>query len=157
VFLRNAEWADRLAGRATGVLQERQVFLRNAGCTGPLVRADHACFLRCKDDRVEHEPATVITVTLDADGTTALALSPTEHPVDDLRKAAAVLERYAASIERENEPLLCKTCGSSPTGVRAGPDGEWRLLPCGHSVQDGAQGSRAARARVPGSELSAGG
>ncbi len=87
---------------------------------------------------VEDEPATVITVTLDADGSTALSLSATEHPVAELRRAAAVLERYAASIERENEPVLCEACGISPTGIRAAPDGPWQLLPCGHSVQAGA-------------------
>ncbi len=80
----------------------------------------------------------MITVTLEADGTTGISLSPTEHPVDDLRKAAAVLERYAASIQRENEPVVCETCGTSPTGVRAAPDGQWRLLPCGHNAQTGA-------------------
>jgi hypothetical protein len=85
-----------------------------------------------------HETATVITVTLDADGSTRISLSPTEHPVDDLRKVAAVLERYAASIERENETILCEICGISPTGVRAAPDGQWELLPCGHSLQPGA-------------------
>ena len=84
---------------------------------------------------MEQEPATVITVTLGTDGTTSLSLSPTEHPVDDLRKAAGMLERYAASIERENEPVLCETCGTSPTGIRAAPDGQWQLLPCGHSVE----------------------
>ena len=87
---------------------------------------------------MEHEAAIVITVTMDADGTTALSLSPTERPVEDLRKAAAVLERYAASIERENEPVLCETCGTSPTGIRAAPDGQWQLLPCGHNTQTGA-------------------
>jgi len=87
---------------------------------------------------VEHEPATVITVTLDADGSTALSLSATEHPVVELRKAAAMLERYAASIERENEPIVCGTCGISPTGMRAAPDGPCELLPCGHSVEAGA-------------------
>src|SRR5687767_750113 len=92
----------------------------------------------CQDDAVDHEPATVITITLDADGSTALSLSATERPVDELRKAAAVLERYAASIERENEPVLCETCGTSPTGVRAAPGGPWELLPCGHSVEAGA-------------------
>ena len=87
---------------------------------------------------MEHEPAFVITVTLDPDGTTALSLSPTERPVDELRKAAAVLERYAASIERENEPVLCETCGRNPTGIRATPDGRWHLEPCGHSTATGA-------------------
>jgi hypothetical protein len=93
--------------------------------------------LWCQDDGVD-ETATVITVTIDADGNTRISLSPTGHPVDDLRNAAAVLERYAASIERENEPILCEICGISPTGVRAAPDGQWELLPCGHSVQTGA-------------------
>lgn len=84
---------------------------------------------------MENERATVITVSLGADGTTSLSLSPTEQPVDNLRKAAAVLERYAASIERENEPVLCQACGTSPTAIRAAPDGQWQLLPCGHSVE----------------------
>lgn len=84
---------------------------------------------------MEHEAAIVITVTVEGDGTTALSLSATEHPVDDLRKAAAVLERYAASIERENEPVLCGTCGTSATGIRAAPDGSWQLLPCRHSTR----------------------
>ena len=82
---------------------------------------------------MENEPATVITVTLGADGSTSLSLSPTEHPVDDLRNAATVLERYAASIERENEPVLCPACGTRPTGIRAAPDGQWQLVPCGNS------------------------
>jgi hypothetical protein len=82
---------------------------------------------------VEHESSIVITVTLDADGATSLSISPTEHPVENARQAAAVLERYAASIERENQPVLCETCGTSPTGIRAAPDGPWHLLPCGHS------------------------
>ena len=86
---------------------------------------------------MEQESSIVITVTLDADGATALSLSPMEQPVDHLRKAAAVLERYAASIERENEPILCETCGTSPTGIRAAPDGTWHLLPCGHSTRPG--------------------
>jgi hypothetical protein len=73
-------------------------------------------------------------VTLEADGSTGLSLSPTEHPVDALRKAAGLLERYAASIERESEPVRCGTCGSRPTGVRASPDGQWALIPCGHGV-----------------------
>ena len=80
----------------------------------------------------------MITVSLDADGATSLSLSPTKHPVDDLRKAVAVLERYAASIERENEPVLCDMCGTRPTGIRAAPDGRWHLLPCGHSTEAGA-------------------
>ena len=84
---------------------------------------------------MEHEPATVITVTLDADGSVGVSLSPSEHPVDALRKAAALLERYAASIERENEPVQCETCGTSPTGFRAAPDGGWQLMPCGHGVE----------------------
>ena len=87
---------------------------------------------------MEEESSILITVTLDADGATALSLSPTEHPVDDLRKAAEVLERYAASIERENEPVLCETCGTRPAGIRAAPDGRWHLLPCGHSTNAGA-------------------
>lgn len=82
---------------------------------------------------MEHESSIVITVTLDADGATSLSISPTEHPVEDARKAAVVLERYAASIERENESVLCESCGTSPTGIRAAPDGTWQLLPCGHS------------------------
>ena len=84
---------------------------------------------------MEDEPEVVIAVTLEADGTTGLSLSPTEHPVEALRKAAALLERYAASIESENEPVRCGTCGSSPTGVRATPDGLWELIPCGHGVE----------------------
>ena len=87
---------------------------------------------------MEHESSTVITVTLYADGSTGLSLSAMERPVEDLRKAAARLEGYAASIERENEPVVCEACGTSPTGVRAAPDGAWHLLPCGHSTQAGA-------------------
>ena len=86
---------------------------------------------------MEHESSTVITVTLHADGSTGLSLSPMEHPVEDLRKAAARLEGYAASIERENEPILCEACGTSPTGIHAAPDGTWQLLPCGHSTEGG--------------------
>jgi hypothetical protein len=78
---------------------------------------------------------TVITVTLEADGSTGLSLSPTEHPVEALRKAAALLERYAASIEREDEPVRCETCGNNPTGARATPDDRWELIPCGHGVE----------------------
>jgi hypothetical protein len=84
---------------------------------------------------VEEEPAVLLTVTLEADGSTGLSLSPTEHPVEALRKAASLLERYAASIESENEPVRCETCGSSPTGVRATPDGQWELIPCGYGVE----------------------
>lgn len=87
---------------------------------------------------MEPEPTTVITVTLYADGSTGLSLSPMEHPVEDLRIAAARLEGYAASIERENEPVLCEACGTSPTGIRAAPDGTWHLVPCGHSTKPGA-------------------
>jgi hypothetical protein len=84
---------------------------------------------------VEDEPATVITVTVDADGSVGVSLSPSEHPMDALRKAAGLLERYAARMERENEPIPCETCGISPTGIRAAPDGRWQLMPCGHGVE----------------------
>ena len=84
---------------------------------------------------MEHERAIVIAVSMGADGSTTLSLSPTEDPVNDVRKAVAVLERYAASIERENEPVLCEACGTSPTGARAAPDGTSQLLPCGHSTE----------------------
>jgi len=87
---------------------------------------------------VEHESSTVITVTLYPDGSTELSLPPMEHPVEELRKAAARLEGYAATIERENEPIRCEACGTSPTGIRAEPDGTWQLLPCGHNTEAGA-------------------
>jgi hypothetical protein len=99
------------------------------------VSADHARVAWCEDGGVEGEPEIVVTVTLEADGTTGLSLSPTEHPVEALRKAAALLDRYAASIESENEPVRCGTRGSSPTGVRATPDGRWELIPCGHGME----------------------
>lgn len=89
---------------------------------------------RCQDGAVSEATAGVITVTLESDGSTGLSLSATERPVEVLRAAAALLERYAASIERENEPIHCDTCGGSPTGVRAAPDGLWRFTPCGHGV-----------------------
>ena len=74
----------------------------------------------------------VITVTLEPDGSTRLCLSATDRQVEVLRAAAALLERYAASIERENEPVRCDTCGTAPTGVQATPAGRWQLMPCGH-------------------------
>ena len=81
------------------------------------------------------EPKTFeVTVTLAADGTTAIQLSETDQPGDALREAAAVLERLAASIEREQEPMVCVTCGASPAGIRAAPSGTSELLPCGHGL-----------------------
>jgi hypothetical protein len=75
-----------------------------------------------------------VTVTLAADGTTAIQLSETERPGDALRKAATVLERLAGSIEREQEPVVCTSCGTYPAGIRAAPSGMWELLPCGHGL-----------------------
>lgn len=80
----------------------------------------------------------VITVTMSTDGSTTLSLSPTGDPANEVRKAVAVLKRYAASIERENAPVFCEACGTSPTGARAAPDGTWQLLPCGHGAEVGA-------------------
>jgi hypothetical protein len=82
---------------------------------------------------VNDQPAEV-TVTLGTDGSTRISLTPTERPVEVLRTTASLLERYAATIERENEPLSCGTCGATPTGVRAVPDGQWRFTPCGHGL-----------------------
>ena len=75
-----------------------------------------------------------VTVRFDADGGSGISPSPTEHPVELLRKAAALLEAYAGSIEREQEPIECETCGVTPTGARATPDGQWELTPCGHGL-----------------------
>ena len=82
---------------------------------------------------VENE-AGEVTVSLETDGTVGISLSPTERPVKLLRKAAAVLEAYAGSIEREQEPIACETCGVSPSGARATPDGQWEFTPCGHGL-----------------------
>lgn len=77
-----------------------------------------------------------VTVSLWSDDSTGISLSETDRPVEVLRKAASVLERYAASIEREHEPIACAACGTAPTGVRASPAGEWRFEPCGHGIHD---------------------
>lgn len=83
---------------------------------------------------VNDQPADV-SVRLEADGsTTAIRLSPTDRPVEVLRQAASVLERYAASNEREHDSIECGTCGATPTGIRARPDGLWVLIPCGHGL-----------------------
>jgi hypothetical protein len=73
-----------------------------------------------------------VTITLGVDGDTNISLSETDRPVEVLRAAASVLERYAASIEREAQPFTCTTCSIVPTGVHARPGGEWRFEPCGH-------------------------
>lgn len=78
-----------------------------------------------------------VTVKLCADESTGISLSETDRPVEVLRRAASVLERYAASIEREHEPIACDACGIAPTGVRASPAGEWRFEPCGHGIREG--------------------
>jgi hypothetical protein len=83
---------------------------------------------------MEEPKAFEVTVTLAADGTTAIQLSETDRPGDALREAASVLERLAASIEREQEPVVCATCGTSPAGIKATPSGTWELLPCGHGL-----------------------
>lgn len=89
-------------------------------------------------DGVMEEPETFeVTVSLAADGTTAIQLSDTDRPGEVLRAAASVLERLAASIEREQEPVVCATCGASPAGIRAAPSGPWELLPCGHGLTPG--------------------
>ena len=82
------------------------------------------------------EPNTFhVTVTLANDGTTGIQLSDTDRPGDWLRAAASALERLAASIEREEEPIACATCGAAPAGIRAAPSGSWELLPCGHGLR----------------------
>jgi hypothetical protein len=78
--------------------------------------------------------AVEVTVTLAPDGTTGVQLSGTDRPGDVLRAVASALERLAASIEREQEPIVCVTCGGSPAGIRAAPSGTWELLPCGHGL-----------------------
>jgi hypothetical protein len=88
-------------------------------------------------ERLEAE----VTVSLCADDSTGISLSATDRPVEVLRKAASLLERYAASIEREQEPIACAACGTAPTGVRASPAGEWRFEPCGHGIQEAARPS----------------
>jgi len=80
-------------------------------------------------DRLEAQ----VTVSLCADST-GISLSETDRPVEVLRRAASVLENYAASIEREHEPIACAACRTAPTGVRASPSGEWRFEPCGHGI-----------------------
>lgn len=85
--------------------------------------------------RMEDTNAFQVTVTLAADGTTGIQLSDTDRPGDVLRAAASSLERLAASIEREQEPIVCATCGAAPAGIRAAPSGSWELLPCGHGLQ----------------------
>lgn len=79
-------------------------------------------------------PAGTVSVTLDEDGGIGISLSPTDRPVDVLRRAAAVLERYAANLEREHAPVHCGVCGHPPTGLQALPSGQWRFEPCGHGV-----------------------
>ena len=86
------------------------------------------------NDRLEAK----VTVSLCADDSTGISLSETDRPMEVLRQAASVLERYAASIEREHEPITCAVCGTAPTGVRASPAGEWRFEPCGHGIRDAA-------------------
>jgi hypothetical protein len=75
-----------------------------------------------------------VTVALESDGRTGIQFSDTDRSADSLRAAASALERLAASIEREQEPIVCGTCGASPAGVRAAPSGPWELLPCGHGL-----------------------
>lgn len=77
-----------------------------------------------------------VTISPWADDSTGISLSETDRPVEVLRKAASVLERFAASIDREHEPIACAACGTAPTGVRASPAGEWRFEPCGHGIQE---------------------
>lgn len=91
------------------------------------------CLIR-QNGRVTDPIAATVSVTLDEEGGINLSLSPTEHPVEVLRRAAAVLERYAANLEREQAPVHCPVCGDEPRGVSARPTGEWRLEPCGHGV-----------------------
>lgn len=83
---------------------------------------------------VTDPPAGTVSVTLDEDGGIGMSVSPTDRPVDLLRAAAAVLERCAANLEREQAPVHCGVCGQQPTGVRALPSGPWRFEPCGHGV-----------------------
>lgn len=78
--------------------------------------------------------AATVSVELDEEGGIGISLSPTDHPVDVLRRAASVLERYAAGIEREHAPIYCPACGNQPTGAQALPTGEWQFEPCGHGV-----------------------
>jgi hypothetical protein len=80
------------------------------------------------DDGVE------VAVRFHVDGAIEISLPPTEHPLELLRKAASVLERYAGSVERDLEPLRCEECGAAPTGVRAAPDGRLQFTPCGHGI-----------------------
>ena len=81
------------------------------------------------------EPMTVeVTVTVAPDGSTAIRLSETDRPTDALRAAASTLERLAASIEKEEAPIVCGICGAPPVGIRAAPSGTWELLPCGHGL-----------------------
>jgi hypothetical protein len=82
------------------------------------------------------EPMTAeVTVTL-GDGSTGIRLSDTDRPVEVLRAAAAALERLAASVEREQEPIACGICGAAPAGIRAAPSGDWELMPCGHGLHE---------------------
>ncbi len=89
-------------------------------------------------DREMEEPEKFeVTVALAVDGTTGIQFSDTERPADGLRAAASALERLAVSIEREQEPVLCVTCGAAPVRARADPSGMWELLPCGHGLTAG--------------------
>jgi hypothetical protein len=81
-------------------------------------------------DRLEAQ----VTVSLCADDSTGVSLSETDRSVEVLRRAASVLENYATRIEREHERIACAACGTTPTGVRASPTGEWRFEPCGHGI-----------------------
>ena len=83
---------------------------------------------------VTESPAGTVSVTLDEDGGIGMSVSPTDRPVDLLRRAAAVLERYAANLEHEQAPVHCGVCGHQPTGIQALPSGQWRFEPCGHGV-----------------------
>jgi len=83
---------------------------------------------------VTESPAGTVSVTLDEDGGIGMSVSPTDRPVDLLRAAAAVLERYAANLEHEQAPVICGVCGDQPAGVQALPSGQWQFKPCGHGV-----------------------
>lgn len=87
-----------------------------------------------QDGGMEEPVGGEVTVTLGPDGNIGIRLSETDRPAQVLRAAASVLQRFAASIERDQEPIACPTCGLAPEGVLATPSGDWHFLPCGHGA-----------------------
>ena len=76
-----------------------------------------------------------ITVTVFTDGGMQSSFSPALADNNDaVRRAAWYLERIAAMVEAEKQPVACPTCGVTILGIDAPPAGPATFAPCGHRV-----------------------